>query len=57
MHSERVSRHSKGITQALANLQSDFTALREEHNEWSIKYRNDIESLENVFVNATKSSK
>ncbi|XP_061169622.1 coiled-coil domain-containing protein 180-like isoform X3 [Saccostrea echinata] len=57
MHSERVTRHVKGIIQALAELRQGFNKMTQEHNKLASKFRQDIEALEVVFVNATKSSK
>nr|XP_022322519.1 coiled-coil domain-containing protein 180-like isoform X6 [Crassostrea virginica] len=57
MHSERVTRHTKGIIQALAELRQGFNKMTQEHNKLASKFRQDIEALEVVFVNATKSSK
>ncbi|XP_064648966.1 coiled-coil domain-containing protein 180-like isoform X2 [Lineus longissimus] len=57
MHNERVTRHCRGITQALNDLKQRFNDLTHEHNKLLEKFRNDIEALETVFVNATKSSK
>ncbi|XP_033732294.1 coiled-coil domain-containing protein 180-like isoform X1 [Pecten maximus] len=57
MHSERVQRHTKGIQQALNDQRQKFTKMTGEHNKLAGKFREDIESLETVFVNATKSSR
>ncbi|XP_069121816.1 LOW QUALITY PROTEIN: coiled-coil domain-containing protein 180-like [Argopecten irradians] len=57
MHSERVQRHTKGIQQALNEQRQKFTKMTAEHNKLAGKFREDIESLETVFVNATKSSR
>lgn len=57
MHSERVTRHTKGIIQVLAELRQGFNKMTQEHNKLASKFREDIEALEVVFVNATKSSK
>lgn len=57
MHSERVTRHTKGIIQALTELRQGFNKMTQEHNKLASKFREDIEALEVVFVNATKSSK
>ena len=57
MHSERVTRHTKGINQSLSDLKLHFSNMTEEHNALSNKFREDIEALEVVFINATKSSK
>ena len=57
MHSERVTRHTKGINQSLTDLKTEFSNMTEEHNNLSSKFREDIEALEVVFINATKSSK
>ena len=57
MHGERVTRHCKGVNQALADLKTKFNAMTQEHNELADKFRDDIEALEVVFINATKSAK
>ena len=57
MHNERVSRHCKGINQALSDLKHRFGQMTEEHNQLATQFRDDIEALEIVFINATKSSK
>ncbi|XP_052220939.1 coiled-coil domain-containing protein 180-like isoform X2 [Dreissena polymorpha] len=57
MHSERVTRHCKGITQALTEVRNRFVSMTTEHNELASKFRKDIEALEVVFINATKASK
>ncbi|ESP05024.1 hypothetical protein LOTGIDRAFT_156279 [Lottia gigantea] len=57
MHSERVSRHSKGIQQSLSDLRTRFNGVSQEHNKLAHKFREDIEALEIVFINATKSSR
>lgn len=57
MHSERVSRHCKGIKLSLSELKRDFTNMNQSHNKLTEKFKQDIESLQVIFVNATKSSK
>ena len=57
MHSERVNRHCKGITQILSDLKHRFQQMTQEHNKLTDKFRTDIEALEVVFVNATKSTR
>lgn len=57
MHSERVMRHCKGINQALNDLKNRFNQMTQEHNELADKFKHDIEALEVIFINATKSSK
>ena len=57
MHSERVTRHCKGIIQALTDVRNKFTNMTSEHNKLATKFREDIESLEVVFINATKAAK
>ncbi|KAL4219460.1 hypothetical protein ACF0H5_022039 [Mactra antiquata] len=57
MHSERVTRHCKGIQQALTEVRNRFTNMTNEHNDLAAKFRQDIEALEVVFINATKASK
>jgi hypothetical protein len=57
MHSERVARHTKGVQQALTDLNQEFHNMEEQHNKLTRKFRESIEALELVFINATKSSK
>lgn len=57
MHSERVTRHCKGIQQALTEVRNRFTNMTNEHNDLAAKFRQEIEALEIVFINATKASK
>ncbi|XP_046582645.1 coiled-coil domain-containing protein 180-like [Haliotis rubra] len=57
MHSERVARHCKGIQQALSELRHRFNGMSHEHNKLAQKFREDIEALEIIFINATKSSR
>ncbi|XP_071097132.1 coiled-coil domain-containing protein 180-like [Haliotis cracherodii] len=57
MHSERVARHCKGIQQTLAELRHRFNGMSHEHNKLAQKFREDIEALEIIFINATKSSR
>ncbi|XP_076436919.1 coiled-coil domain-containing protein 180-like isoform X2 [Babylonia areolata] len=57
MHGERVTRHCKGIGQSLSELRSRFAAMSSQHNSLAKKFRQDIEALEVIFINATKSSR
>ncbi|KAL8612782.1 hypothetical protein ACOMHN_033452 [Nucella lapillus] len=57
MHAERVTRHCKGISQSLTELRSRFSAMSSQHNKLASKFRQDIEALEVIFINATKSSR
>ncbi|XP_041370743.1 coiled-coil domain-containing protein 180-like [Gigantopelta aegis] len=57
MHSERVVRHCKGINQALFELKDEFKKMSDEHDKLTKKFKEDIEALETIFINATKSSR
>ncbi|KAK3801077.1 hypothetical protein RRG08_027281 [Elysia crispata] len=57
LHAERVVRHCAGMEQSLAELGTKFKAMSHEHNKLANKFRADIEALEVVFVNATKSAR
>lgn len=57
MHAERVTRHCKGIGQSQTELCSRFSAMSSQHNNLTQKFRQDIEALEIIFINATKSSR
>ncbi|XP_038046309.1 coiled-coil domain-containing protein 180-like isoform X2 [Patiria miniata] len=56
LHQERVSRHSKGINGALNDVKSRFAEMQHEHNRLAEKFRDEIDALEEVFVNASKSA-
>jgi hypothetical protein len=57
MHNERVVRHCKGINQALGELKHRFNQMMEEHNNLAVQFKQEIEALEVIFINATKSSR
>lgn len=57
LHTERVARHCAGMEHSLAELGTKFKAMSHEHNKLANKFRADIEALEVVFVNATKSAR
>ncbi|XP_022107089.1 coiled-coil domain-containing protein 180-like [Acanthaster planci] len=56
LHQERVSRHSKGINGALNDVKARFAEMQHEHNRLADKFREEIDALEEVFVNASKSA-
>ncbi len=56
MHSERVVRHSKGISGALNDIKIRFTDMQQEHNKFTDKFKEDVDAMESVFVQATKSA-
>lgn len=56
MHSERVSRHCKGCTEALVNLREQFTRLSEDVGKLITKYREDIQGMESMYVKVNKPS-
>ncbi|XP_033116151.1 coiled-coil domain-containing protein 180-like [Anneissia japonica] len=56
MHQERVSRHSRGITAALKDCKDRFVNMQHEHDKLADDFKEEIDSLESIFVNATKSS-
>uniref|UniRef100_H2Z2Y9 DUF4455 domain-containing protein n=1 Tax=Ciona savignyi TaxID=51511 RepID=H2Z2Y9_CIOSA len=57
LHKERVGRHCKGITAALAALKHNFTEMTKQHDEDALEFRARVEKLEDVFVAATKTKK
>ena len=57
MHSERVTRHCNGMEQSLRELNQRFKVMNHEHNKLARKFQTDIEALEVIFVNATKSAR
>ncbi|CAL1536576.1 unnamed protein product [Lymnaea stagnalis] len=57
LHSERVARHCAGLEKKLSELTVSFKAMSQEHNKLANKFYADIQALEVIFVNATKSSR
>ncbi|XP_072015860.1 coiled-coil domain-containing protein 180-like [Amphiura filiformis] len=56
MHSERVVRHSKGISGALNDIKVRFADMQQEHNKFTDKFKEDVDAMESVFIQATKSA-
>ncbi len=57
LHSERVTRHCKGVNQALSDIKNRFNQMTQDHNGLATKFKQEVEALEVIFINATKSSK
>uniref|UniRef100_A0A2C9KM66 DUF4455 domain-containing protein n=1 Tax=Biomphalaria glabrata TaxID=6526 RepID=A0A2C9KM66_BIOGL len=57
MHSERVIRHCAGMEKKMAELSATFKTMSQEHNKLANQFHVDIQALEVIFVNATKSSR
>lgn len=57
MHSERVDRHVRGVIQTLSDARGMYKNLSSDHNDLVNEFRRTIESLEDIFVKATRSSK
>ncbi|XP_076821823.1 coiled-coil domain-containing protein 180-like isoform X2 [Clavelina lepadiformis] len=57
LHKERVARHCRGITAALSSLKHNFSEMTTQHDEQAADFRAGIEKMENIYTNATKSSK
>ena len=56
LHSERVSRHCKGCTEALVNLRDQFNKLSEDVGRLIYKYREDIQGMESLYIKVNKPS-
>nr|CAB3228335.1 coiled-coil domain-containing protein 180-like [Phallusia mammillata] len=57
LHKERVTRHCRGITAALATLKHEFSEMTKQHDEQAAKFKAQVESTEDVFLHANKSTK
>ncbi|UJR28315.1 hypothetical protein I4U23_009559 [Adineta vaga] len=53
MHDERVERHMYGIEDKLKDINIDYDRMSNEFGKSIDAYKNDIFSLEHIFVNAT----
>jgi hypothetical protein len=57
MHDERVERHIHGVQETLEQTDSDYRRMLNEFSNSILSYKDDIFSLEQVFVNATTSGR
>ncbi|XP_041481342.1 coiled-coil domain-containing protein 180-like isoform X1 [Lytechinus variegatus] len=56
LHQERVSKHSKGVSCALSEVKQRFATMQKEHDGVVEKFKQEIDTMENVFVNASRSA-
>ena len=57
MHDERVDRHIHGVQETLEQTDADYRRMLNEFSKSIMTYKDDIFSLEQVFVNATTSGR
>ena len=57
MHDERVERHIHGVQETLGQTDSDYRRMLNEFSKSIVTYKEDIFSLEDVFINATTSGR
>ncbi|KAH9500703.1 hypothetical protein Btru_076318 [Bulinus truncatus] len=57
LHSERVVHHCAGMEKKMSELSASFRTMSQEHNKLANKFHSDIQALEIIFINATKSSR
>lgn len=57
MHEERVERHIRGVQETLEQTDADYSRMLHEFGKSLNTYRDNILSLEDVFVNATSSGR
>ena len=57
MHDERVDRHIHGVQETLEQTDADYRRMLNEFSQSIVTYKDDIFSLEQVFVNATTSGR
>jgi hypothetical protein len=55
MHEERVERHIRGVQETLEQTDSDYNRMLTEFTKSMNAYKNDVYSLEQVFLNITTS--
>lgn len=57
MHDERVERHMYGIKEKLEQTNAEYDRMLNEFGKTIDKYKDDVFSLEHIFVNATTTSR
>ena len=57
MHAERIERHMSGIKDKLEQTNVDYDQLLNEFSKTTNTYKDDVFSLEHIFVNATTTSR
>jgi hypothetical protein len=57
MHEERVERHIRGVQETLEQIDADYSRMLNEFSKLIGTYKNDVFSLEQVFINATTSGR
>ena len=57
MHDERVERHIHGVQETLEQTDTDYRRMLTEFSKSIVTYKDEISSLEQVFVNATTSGR
>ena len=57
MHDERVERHIHGVSETLEQTDTDYRRMLGEFSQSIVKYKEDVFSLEQIFVNATTSGR
>ena len=53
MHEERVERHLRGVQETLEQTDAEYSRLLNEFSKSINTYKDDIQSLEQIFLNAT----
>ncbi|XP_030854046.1 coiled-coil domain-containing protein 180-like isoform X3 [Strongylocentrotus purpuratus] len=56
LHQERVTKHSKGVSCALSEVKQRFSAMQKEHDGVVERFKQEIDTMENVFVHASRSA-
>jgi hypothetical protein len=51
MHDERVERHIRGVQETLEQTDADYARILNEFSKSMITYKDDVFSLEQVFIN------
>uniref|UniRef100_A0A1I8I5B4 DUF4455 domain-containing protein n=1 Tax=Macrostomum lignano TaxID=282301 RepID=A0A1I8I5B4_9PLAT len=54
MHSERVTRHTKGVQQTLDAMKAEFAAMNEEHERLMREFATKIDGMTEAYTSATK---
>ncbi len=57
MHDERVERHIRGVQETLEQTDADYRRMLTEFSKSILTYKDQIFSLEQIFVNATTSGR
>lgn len=57
MHTDRMAQHAKAVNESLTALSAQFGKMTEEQVSLTDKFKEDIDAMEKLFAEATKTSR